>query len=75
LEVEWDDVKFYLYRRSCYLDQLVRLYCENKEISSTKEQRNTPKEALFDCLIVVGLHNDEGIYKPFIKHKYPRSVR
>ncbi len=73
-----DDVRFLLYKRGCYVDQLVRLFCDYKGYGMNSATAKQPPEPLFDCLIVVGLQNDEengGVYKPFIKMQYPKQVR
>ena len=69
-----DDIRFYLHKRSCYIDQLQKL-CEiefqyHKQVHHSVQRQH----ALFDCLIVVGLQNFSGSFKPFIKTKYPKSV-
>lgn len=72
-ENDWDDVRLNLYKRGCYIDQLVKLYsCEQK----SRKAKATTRILLFDCLIVVGLQNDNSneVYRPFIKMKYPEEV-
>ena len=66
-----DNLRFFLYRRGCYLDELVRFYCEkrNKAIENLSP--------LFDCLVIVQLQSDassNGLNKPFIIKKYPPKV-
>ena len=71
-----DDIRFYLHKRSCYIDQLQKL-CEIEFQYDHKKQGYQSiqrKHLLFDCLIVVGLQKVAGSFKSFIKMKYPKSV-
>ena len=71
-ECELDDIKFFLNRRRCHLDQLVNLLCKRYP----QKQGKRPRKPLFDCLIMVQLYVDTSIAaaKPFIKMKFPVSV-